>query len=295
MSAPWEAAQAVDESRAATLVGAQFPALQGASVRAVASGWDNSVMLVGDVLFRFPRREQALALQAHELAVLPLIAPRLPLPVPVPTHVSAPVPGYPWPFWGGPMIAGDELAVAQPTDRVAAAEATGGFLRALHDLQVGVPLPLDPMHRARPTQRAESSRRWLDDLATRGLWSGSAEVEALVACTLEPPDEPAVLLHGDLHLRHLLVDATGAATGVIDWGDTCLGDPSVDLSLLYAAFVGSARDAALAAYGPVSAEREVRARALAVNLCAALAGWAAAHDEQQLLEEYLRGIQRATE
>ena len=290
MSAPWDASQPVDEARAARLVGSQFPELRGVPVRAVAEGWDNSVLLVGDVLFRFPRREQALELQANELAVLPLLT-GLPLAVPQPTHVGEPDDDYPWPFWGGPMLPGDELAVAAPADRVAAAEAVGAFLRALHD--VDVVLPVDPTARSRPAERAELSRRWLDELAARALWSWSGDVEALVSSTLEPPDEPPVLVHGDLHLRHLLVAADGSATGVIDWGDTCLADPSVDLSLLYAAFSGRARDAALAAYGPVPEERELRARALAVNLAAALAGWAAAHDEQRLLAEYLRGIDRA--
>lgn len=47
MTRPWESAQPVDEARAAGLVGAQFPALRGAPVRAVATGWDSSVLLVG--------------------------------------------------------------------------------------------------------------------------------------------------------------------------------------------------------------------------------------------------------
>ena len=44
-----------------------------------------------------------------------------------------------------------------------------------------------------------------------------------------PPARPTVVCHGDLHLRHLLVDAHGAAAAVIDWGDLCRGDPSVDM------------------------------------------------------------------
>ncbi len=60
----------------------------------------------------------------------------------------------------------------------------------------------------------------------------------------------------------------GLAAGVIDWGDCCLADPALDLSLAYGAFSGSARDALLSAYGrPVDEERELRARLLA--LCCA--------------------------
>lgn len=291
MSAPWESAQPVDEARAAALVGAQFPSLRGAPVRAVATGWDNSVLLVGDVLFRFPRREVAVELQQRELAVLPLVA-GLPLAVPQPTHLGKPAGDYPWPFWGAPMIPGAELALVD-SDRVAAAEAAGAFLRELHSLSVDVDLPVDPNNRGTPVLRATLTRGWLDRLAAQGLWCWTASVETVVDVPLGPPSTAPVLVHGDLHPRHLLVSTSGAPTGVIDWGDTCFADRAVDLSLAWSAFEGPARAAMLAAYGPVSADTEARGRALAVSLCAALAAWAADAGEQQLLEEYLRGIGRA--
>jgi aminoglycoside phosphotransferase (APT) family kinase protein len=289
---PWESAQPVDAARAAELVGGQFPSLRGAPVRAVATGWDNSVLLVGEVLFRFPRREIALDGQRRELAVLPLLR-GLPLPVPVPTHLGEPAGDYPWPFWGAPMVPGRELGLVPGADRRAAAEATGDFLRALHDLQVDVELPHDPMGRGTPARRLERARPWLVSLEERGLWTPSAEATALLESPLVPPPGEQVLVHGDLHARHLLVADDGRPTGVIDWGDTCFADASVDLSLAYAAFDGRDRAALLAAYGPVPAETEVRARALALGLCAALADWASSVGEPQLLAEYLAGLHRA--
>lgn len=38
-----------------------------------------------------------------------------------------------------------------------------------------------------------------------------------------------VLLHGDLHLRHVYADR-GQLTGILDWGDTTYGDPAFDLA-----------------------------------------------------------------
>jgi aminoglycoside phosphotransferase (APT) family kinase protein len=104
-----------------------------------------------------------------------------------------------------------------------------------------------------------------------------------------------VLVHGDLHIRHLLVDDAGGATGVIDWGDVCLGDPAMDLSLGYAAFTGPARAAFLSAYGGVDAGRELRARALAVRLSALLADYAARVGRPVLLAEARAGLRRAVE
>ncbi len=60
-----------------------------------------------------------------------------------------------------------------------------------------------------------------------------------------------VLLHGDLHLRH--VYAAGAElTGILDWGDTTYGDPLFDLARL--SMAGPQVTAAfLAGYGEVDA------------------------------------------
>ena len=41
-------------------------------------------------------------------------------------------------------------------------------------------------------------------------------------------DAPAVLLHGDLKLAHILADPDGGVA-LIDWGDACAGDPRLDL------------------------------------------------------------------
>jgi aminoglycoside phosphotransferase (APT) family kinase protein len=297
MTEPWSAEQVVDAGRAASLVGEQFPELRGAPVRELAVGWDNSVVLVGEVLFRFPRREVAVALQDREVAVLSRIAGTVPLPVPEPSHLGRPSGDYPWPFWGAPMLPGEELAVLPPQDPTAAAEAAGEFLRVLHGLTqqvaVDVTLPTDPNGRATPAGREQRTRGWLDSLRARGIWSGSVEVDALVDCGLGPPSGPLVLVHGDLHLRHLLVDPAGRATGVIDWGDTCWAHPALDLSLAYAAFTGRARAAMLDAYGPVDADTETRGRVLAVSLCAALADWASSTGDAERLPEMLRGLERA--
>ena len=101
-------------------------------------------------------------------------------------------------------------------------------------------------------------------------------------------------MHGDLHLRHVLVDETGVGAGVIDWGDVCLADASVDLSIAYTAFEGASRAALFDAYGwPVEEEREARARVLAVSLCAALADYADEDHRPALLAESLAGLRRA--
>ncbi|MEE6272675.1 phosphotransferase [Georgenia sp. MJ206] len=99
------------------------------------------------------------------------------------------------------------------------------------------------------------------------------------------PTGRPVLVHGDLHVRHVLMAPAGEATGVVDWGDTALGDPAVDLMLVYAAFAGDARAAFFDAYGEVDAATALRARALAVRVCTLLLEYALAEQYTALAAE----------
>jgi aminoglycoside phosphotransferase (APT) family kinase protein len=300
--AEWDAEHAVDAAEVAALVGAQFPALAGAAVQPMATGWDNTVFLVGGRwVFRFPRRAIAVPGVEREIAFLPGLAPCLPLPIPVPELAGRPAGGYPWPFWGARHVPGRELVDAGLPDdqRVAAAVDAGVFLRALHDPRLvedaGAGLPCDPLRRGDPSVRAPMARQRLERLAEQGLWEPDEATADLLAegARMGASTGRPVVCHGDLHPRHLLVDANGRAAGVIDWGDLCLADPAVDLSLAYSAFTGPARSAMLSAYGPVGAERELRARVLAVFLCAALAEYAASIGHPGMFQETLNGLHRA--
>src|SRR5690349_19751961 len=85
VTSPWDAERVVGVERARELVGRAVPELHGAPVQQLSAGWDHTVLLVdGRWVVRFPRRAVALPGFRRELAVLPLLAPLLPLPVPVP-------------------------------------------------------------------------------------------------------------------------------------------------------------------------------------------------------------------
>jgi aminoglycoside phosphotransferase (APT) family kinase protein len=114
-----------------------------------------------------------------------------------------------------------------------------------------------------------------------------------MALGLPAVGERPVLVHGDLHVRHLLADpVTGEPSGVIDWGDVCLADPAVDLSLTWSLLDDPGRDAFYAAYGPVPADRRLRARILALFLNAVLALYAHDVGNRALLAEALAGLDR---
>lgn len=104
-----------------------------------------------------------------------------------------------------------------------------------------------------------------------------------------------MLVHGDLHVRHLIVDETATLTGVIDWGDVALAHPSVDLQIGWSGFSGDARDAFLTAYGAVPLDWALRAMVSALFYSATLALYARRDGVLYLQREAIAGLERATD
>lgn len=295
----WSAEVTVDEELVRRLLGAQFPELELEAARLLGEGWDNAVWLVDERwIFRFPRRAMAVPAVERAAALLPRLAPLLPLPIPRPVFVGRPGDGFRWPFYGAEFLPGHEVAHAALDDasRIRLARPLAAFLRTLHGLEVegADALPVDPMGRADMEVRVPMTRERLAEVESLGLWTAPAAVERLLGEAQElPPATATVLAHGDLHVRHLLVDGTGAAAGVVDWDDVCRGDPAIDLSLLWSLIPPEGRAGFLDAYGAVSAEQLVRSRVLALFLSAALALYARHEGLAALEREAVEGLARA--
>jgi aminoglycoside phosphotransferase (APT) family kinase protein len=100
-------------------------------------------------------------------------------------------------------------------------------------------------------------------------------------------------VHGDLHVRQVLVDGNARLTGVIDWVDVCRSDPAIDLSMLWSYLPRAGREAFLAEYGPVSGGQLLRARVVALSLSAALAHYGHNEGFAAIEREALAGLERS--
>jgi aminoglycoside phosphotransferase (APT) family kinase protein len=278
------------------LLSEQFPALDATTARFIGDGWDNSVWSVeGKWAFRFPRRAVAAGLTARELSVLPMLAPLLPVPIPEPRFVGKPGGGYPWAFFGGPLLAGREAGEADlsDADREALGEELGSFLRALHDLELDADLPADPNRRADMTFRVPRARECLAEVEGAGIWRPPDGVERILEAALRLPQTDArTVLHGDLHVRHVFVERGRHLSAVIDWGDVCVGDPSIDLQLAWSLLPPAGRARFVETYGQIGDERLLRARATAIYFGAMLAAYAHSVDNADLERECLAGLER---
>ncbi|HEY2768259.1 MAG TPA: phosphotransferase [Solirubrobacteraceae bacterium] len=292
----WDAEIEVDQALARALIENRYPQLEAESLKLLGSGWDNTVWVTKDgIAFRFPRREIALDGIRQEIALLPEIAPRLPCRVPDASYPGAPSELFPWPWFGSHVIKGREIAGSQLDEnaRGELAADLGTFLRCLHGLSVPQidGLPADPTGRADMTIRVPRTRTALDELDASGALTSRAADVLTTADTL-PAADGFVLAHGDLHIRHVLVDEAGRLSGVIDWGDACYAPAAVDLSLYWSLFGPAARGGFRATYGNVSDATLLRARVLALFLNATLAVYARDQGMGALESEALDGVER---
>src|SRR5262245_31693936 len=118
VSDAWTPEKVVDLVLARSLIATQFPELALGAVEAFGVGWDNTAYLVsGEWVFRFPRRSIAAPLVMRETLLLPAVAPRVPVPIPVPRYVGSPSPEYPWAFAGYRLIPGRTASDAALADQ----------------------------------------------------------------------------------------------------------------------------------------------------------------------------------
>lgn len=284
----------VSAELALSLVREQFPELGARAAEPFGSGWDNTAYLVdGTLVFRFPRKQSTVAPLERETRVLPRLAGRLPLAVPEPRWAGWPTERFPWPFAGYRRLEGVPACVANLSDGelMEAAAPLGAFLAALHATPAeGLDLPPDEIGRTAFARRLPELTERLELLRARGLIADGAPWLRLFDGELPAGPPRTVVAHGDLYVRHLLVDDARRVRGVIDWGDVHAGDPATDLTIGYSFLPPRARDAFFRAYGPADERTRRTARLRAAFHSAALAWFADSIQDADLLREALTSM-----
>jgi aminoglycoside phosphotransferase (APT) family kinase protein len=176
----------IDEPLVRGLLAEQHPDLAHLDLLEVEGGWDNTLFRLGqDLVIRLPRRSASASLIGHEQRWLPLLSPRLPLPVPVALRVGHPSDRFPWSWSITSWFAG-RPALVTPPQPAAAATTLGGFLRALHQ-----PAPPDaPRNPWRGVPLTDRSAALSDHLQRIGGLVDRAAVVAFWDVVLSTPPWP---------------------------------------------------------------------------------------------------------
>jgi len=262
MTHQWEAEQTIEPPLALELIKEQFPSIQPEKIRLLGVGWDNTAFVVNeDLIFRFPRRQFALPLLEVEWSFLPKLAPQLPLPIPVPEWKGDPTSQFPWSYIGYRMLPGYTACYANLTEmeRSSLAEPIARFLKILHAVPPdGISkcrIIHDNKARINGNQLTEKILKNFEELSFLGLLPNKRELERTIERLQEFRDPVSTtIVHGDLYVRHILLNENHQLAGVIDWGDVHLGDPAIDLSIAHSFLPRESHETFKGAYGEISEE-----------------------------------------
>lgn len=239
----------------------QHPDLADLELRDVDGGWDNQQWRLGEQLaVRLPRTERAPALLRTEQTWLPLLASRLPLPVPTPVRIGKPSDLFEHTWTIARWVEG-EPADHAPATRLETAEILAEFLGALHD-KAPADAPANPARGIPLAGLREGVDGWFEVVAGHASAEGAWDVWEKAVAAPAWPGVP-LWLHGDLHPANVVV-RDGMLAGVLDFGELCAGDPATDLSAAWLLLPAGAARRFFDAYERADEATIARARGWAV-------------------------------
>jgi len=255
----------IDVSLVRRLVTTQFPQWADLPIMpAVPQGWDNRTFHLGaDMTVRLPSAEGYTPQVEKEHRWLPILAPRLPLSIPVPLAMGIPAEGFPWDWSIYRWLEGDTASIERIGDMNEFATTLAHFLVALQQIDPagGPPPGLHSAFRGGPLEIYDAETRRtivalndeIDAEAATMVWEA-----ALAARWHGPP----VWFHGDVAVGNLLV-SNGRLSAVIDFGCSGVGDPACDVTIAWTLLAGESREAFRAAL-PVDGATWARGRGWAL-------------------------------
>jgi aminoglycoside phosphotransferase (APT) family kinase protein len=257
------------------LIAAQFPQWADLPIRRVATeGWDNRTFHLGDAMtVRLPSAEPYALAVEKEHRWLPVLAPQLPQPTPVPLGKGRPGEVYPHSWSVYAWLPGEVADHQRIPDLTGFAVDLGTFLAALQRVDAtGGPGPgLHNWYRGGPLTRYDQEvERALEVLgdqvdieAVRELWESARNAAW---------DGRQVWFHGDIAVGNLLIRESALAA-VIDFGTCGVGDPACDLAIAWTLFDQDSRAAFIEVLG---ADPAAVTRGQGWALWKSLAGYAGA-------------------
>lgn len=219
-----------------------YPELNITNIKQNSIGQNNDVVIVNESLvFRFPKYEEGIEALRKETAVLDHIRKHVSLPIPFPIYQSFE------PYEAGKVFAGYERIEGEPLwrdsfyritkeeDRDRIAEQLVTFLKELHATSTGDP-------------SSENIHREVEDLYVRIQKKLSSymredakeKVSNLFESFLRNEKHARVSkkrIHGDFGASNILWNPERCEiTGIIDFGETEIGDPAYDFAGLLASY-----------------------------------------------------------
>lgn len=258
MSNSWDPTYIIDEDTVKLICKEQFPDIHITEIECIGEGFDNTVFKINkDLLMRFPRRDIAVPLIELEKKLLPQIERHIKIKTTIPTLFGKPSTHFPWPFLGYNFIYGKSPTCLSVEDRKNMVEPLALFIRNLHEIDIEalkpLNLPYDEIRRLDLEYRIPQLKKHIEKANELNLLPEKKMIQKYVdELEVIQSDTKLVLVHGDLHFKNILVDDQNRLTGIIDWGDTHIGQRELDLSIAYSILLKEERERFFKLYGTVN-------------------------------------------
>lgn len=276
----WNPEIVITKDFAVQLINAQFPSLGIQTIVEFGQGFDNTIFLVNqEYIFRFPRRSIAEGLLRTEGELLPKLVDKLPLSVPRPIFYGKKSKHYPWGFIGYKHIIGKVPSMLTTTERLRMVQPLAEFLKELHKYPLkeldNLLIPYDELYRLDIEKRKPRLLEKIIELIEYENIHVYRQTEKYAQSlqAIAVPDTK-VLTHGDLHIRNVIVSEANSLAGIIDWGDTHIGHPAVDLSIVFSLIPAEGRESFFSIYGHVDSTTLELARFKAIYTLVILLSYA---------------------
>lgn len=235
----------VESDQVRRLVAQQFPQWADLAVLPVANGgWDNWTFHLGpDMVVRLPSAAEYAQAVDKEHRWLPILGPRLPVPIPVPLAQGSPGEHYPYPWSIYRWLDGEPATAERIADPIGFATELADFLAALWrvDATAGPQPGIHNWFRGGTLKTYDQGTR-----VALGELDGHVDVAAAANVWAEALDADwdgsDRWFHGDMAKDNLLLK-NGRLAAVIDFGTCGVGDPSCDLAIAWTLLTADGRRA----------------------------------------------------
>lgn len=280
----------------------QFPELTPITeIKYIGEGWDNKVFLVNKTfVFRMPKRKAAVSLIENENIILKNLPSFTGITVPVLKYIGQPTPLYPYPFQGYKVISGlsGHQANLSEDERTLSITTLARFLKQLHSIDetkaqaMGIK-PQGLGSRSNVEHVIAVLEERIAKIKERDICTVHTEIlneEILFAKKLTLLDRPC-MLHGDLDCRHLIFNGKNL-TGIIDWGDTDISNPAIDLGIVWSFYPKNCHEKFFEIYGKINPDTWKYARFLGLYSAFSLMLYGQDLNDTMLVTEAINSIKR---
>lgn len=287
----------INETIVRKVVSDQF-GLSPKTIQCYGEGWDTFVYLLDNhLIFRFPRRKEAIPCIKREMKILPILASKISLKIPKPLYFGRATSSFNRPFYGHEIIPGipESTGSFSLTDYGHAAIDLANFLKELHSINPQV--IASKVHIEAPTfdrcdfeksinkfnHRLKSIKKVYD------LKPYLRKISDICndASSYTSENSWPTIVHGDLYHRHLLFGDNKRLVGVIDWGDCGLADPVADLGIVFLFLPKAFHRDFFELYGIVSDHALLMARFIGLYYAVALLWFGTDRTDESLIKTSL--------